>query len=284
MRYTRAESGLYVPRPSPVVVARGLRDIDREAEAYRRRHERDAWLRDPRVSPFDAWEAAVAVVGVSTNASDGTTAGSLAVTRSMTAGNSAVIFSTWGDTSGTVTVSSDKGDSFSAALETVVDTADGQSGRVWTLLSAVGGSTVFTVSFTPNEGYRGIAVVELSGVTAQSGHNSQYQAAASGTDGISAGSITPSASPGKIIALSLNSDGANHAPTAGTGFTSESTCWPLSGSNDARIVSKSTTGSAISATFTPVSGTNHYITMAVVMTGGGGGAVVYNAPFFGMNA
>lgn len=296
----REPSQIYVPQRRPISIVREVttedarrfrseresrraldRDAHRELDAHRRRRDLDAWLRR---DPTDAWHMAPAIVGSLTATENSGSAGTLAAASiTVGAGNGLVIFGTWGDTTGTVTCADNNGGT-GLALDTAVDSTNGQTIKSFYILNHNSGATVVTITFSPNKTFRGVAVVEVSGVTVMAGSKANPQSAASGTDSITSTAITPSSQPGIIIACSLNSDGANGAPNVTTGFTSHGTCWNFSGSNDARVEYKAISSlTPVAATFTPASGTHAYITAAVILSQASAG-VTYNAPFFGTDA
>lgn len=209
----------------------------------------------------------IAVVGTISEDSQTGSSTTVAVTRTVGAGNALIVWTTWGDTSGTVTCADNNGGSYTASADSPADATDSQSMKAFYALNHNAGSTTVTVTFSPAKSFRGIVVLEVSGAALHAGNKGAYVSAGSGTDGISTGNITPTSQPGVLFALCFGAHDLDLA-TAGTGATSIDTAWPgFGGSGDAAQLSKKTISSlsAVAGTFTPSSGTHAYLVQAVIL-------------------
>jgi len=137
-----------------------------------------------------------------------------------------------------------------------------------------------TISFGGTLGGRCIIAWEITGAATGTApaHAGQAQTGGpTGTDSVSSGNCTPTGSAGNlIIGISLQASATDGAPTQGTGYTSDGTWINFShgaGLTFARAESKTQTGTgAVAATFTPLSGSDRFLTHVAAFQEPGGGA------------
>jgi hypothetical protein len=192
-----------------------------------------------------------------------------AATATITAGSAIWLPCTCDSTFGSPTSAADtRNGSYTALGATGLD-ANNQAYRAFYVSNAAAGSTTATVTYgAPGPGYKGVAIVEVSGtsgaVDASAVNNAQASPGA-GTDAITSGTATNTVQPALIVALCMDSDIS--LPSAGTGFTSGGTGWAynIGSGASARVESKriTATGGQV-ATFTGIAGTHHYNTMIAV--------------------
>lgn len=222
----------------------------------------------------------------------GTTYSPSSAFTTVSAGDSLVTFFTHDYSGGepTLTCADSAGGTWSAALDVVRDSGDTQKMVMFVCKNHPGGSSVTpTVTSSSSVPGRAIVCVQESGVdTAALGageHNGQHQASpTTSTDAVSSGNVTPTGSASLLLALSFDSKAVAAAPAVGTGFTDRGTFWPISGGNEARLESKTLSGtSATPATFT-ASGNENHLTIAVVLSEPGGAAPTAGRFFFAAGA
>jgi len=221
----------------------------------------------------------------------GTTYSPSASFTTVTAGDALVVWFTHDYSGGepTLTCADSAGGTWSSALDTAKDATDTQKMVMFVCKNHPGGSSVLpTVTSSSSVPGRAIRCIQVTGVdTAALGageHAGQHQATpGTGTDGVTSGNVTPTASASLLLAHSFNSKASAAAPAAGTGFTNQTTCWPVSGGDEARSESKALSGtSAVAGTFT-ASGDENHLTIAVVLdepaAGGATGRFFFAAGF-----
>jgi len=158
------------------------------------------------------------------------------------------------DSSGGATITSvkdNKGNTYTLG-DTVNDAGNNQALTSFYLIGATNGPSTITATISVAVTFRRILADEFSGITVNDGHTGQFQAApGTGTNAISSGSITPTASGDLIYGATVNTNGATGANfTAGTGYTlqqSGATTDLLNMASESQVQS---VAAAISATFT----------------------------------
>lgn len=193
-------------------------------------------------------------------------------TITVTAASSIVAFAVAPAGTG-MTCSDSVNGSYGAAKITVEDN-NGNRFVAFAISGAGAGSTTVTVANAD-----GVAVFEAGGVKssgAYDGQNSNVQPSpGTAADTVTSGTITPSAQPALLVAMTMHVAFFPFAtPDAGTGFTNHGTSWGFGGANGARFESlRVTSTSAVAATFSPTSNSEH-ASLAILLledTGGGGG-------------
>lgn len=206
------------------------------------------------------------------NGSSGTT---VAVTLTVSAGSTLVVWVTWDDTNTATCSVADPTNGTYTAGSVNNDTGDSQAFQRFFKQNVAAGSTTITATFGAGVDFRGIAVAEVTGAVTtggSDGSSGNIQASPPGTsaDAITTASMTNAAQPALIVACSMNVTGST-VPAAGTGFTSNGSDATLL----FRVESKrlTTTSSTQAATFTDATGggANHYITAGFIFDEAAGG-------------
>lgn len=209
------------------------------------------------------------------NGATGTTTDS-ATLSGVAAGSTLVAFVWDGSTNSGATFSVSDAQGSYTVQGSQVTTTDFVTGAMYVLQNANSGSHTCTVTVTAGHSAF-IVLCELTAPTssAVAGTNQASQSSpGTGTDAISSGSVAASASA-TLIAMSADTSvvDVSKAPATGTGFSSQGTqADTVIGSS--RIETKSISG-ATAATFTAVTGTDNFATLAIaIFEPSGGGTTV----------
>lgn len=199
----------------------------------------------------------------------GTPATTIAVTLTVTAGSTLVVWGT-NDSGGghdVSTVADSVNGSHGAAVDNVNDATNAQRIFSFRKENCGAGSTTVTITYSASSTFRGICVQEWAGVKtsgALDGHAAQAQTPGLGTDATSSGSPTNTSQPAGVgaVTISLGASNAN----AGTGFTSSTTMFGGAARAEWRTIT--TTGApnaGAAGTFTALGATDPHLTSAVVL-------------------
>jgi hypothetical protein len=185
----------------------------------------------------------------------------------------------------TASVSDDKGNTWTAALTSTLDTSNDQKLVLFACVNvATGGNVKVTVDWTGSITLfgRAMVVAEQSGIRNVSLVSGQYNshfdnAPGTSTDGVSSGTITPQTTGASLIVAVCMESGGNGTPAAGTGFTSRGTGWLIT-VDRMRLTTKAISGnSATAGTFTaPLN--REFITGAIVFEDAVVGSAASSAP------
>lgn len=182
----------------------------------------------------------------------GTNATTIAASITVTAGNHIIAHVGWSD-SGAITATCSDGTSYTSGAARVRDATEAQSGQVFYLENASGGSHPVTATFSTTTGFRRIRLYEVSGLlTSSSLDQATGQAQVTpgtGTDAISSGASSTTTNANDFV-MGFAQDASNASPgsgtvSAGTGYTAALASVTMTGESK----SVTTTG-AQTATFT----------------------------------
>lgn len=196
------------------------------------------------------------------------------------AGNALIMF-TWydGSPAGTLTISDSTGSNGSGWTDHASIDSGGftGNGRVTTKDSATATSTTITVTPQNTVSFLGVCILEVSGLSASPYLDSAIQkqtTPGNGTDAVSSGNTgvlasQPAAVIGMLMDCGVNDDQSGSAPTAGTGFNSNTAVWNRAGAKNlsGRPVDKRVTSTAaVAATGTASTGaTDTFVSMVVAL-------------------
>lgn len=117
--------------------------------------------------------------------------------------------------------------SYSAALDTLIDADNGNRLSHWSVSDSLAGANTVTITFSVTAQFRAIYISEITGVQnlANDGHNARHQLnPGTATDAVTSNAATNTATA-FMIALSNDDSGADNAPAVGTGFSLDKTAW-----------------------------------------------------------
>lgn len=147
---------------------------------------------------------------------------------------------------------------YSAAIDTLIDTDNGNRLSHWSVSDCLGGANTVTVTFSVSAQFRAIYIAELTGVqnAANDGHNARHQLnPGTATDAVTSNAATNSATA-FMIALSNDDSGADNAPTKGTGFTLDKTAWNFATPGATIEFKSGVAAGSNTATFTAITATD----------------------------
>lgn len=186
---------------------------------------------------------------------------------------------TWGTPNADLTSVTDSRNTYSAVLNKITDTANNQSMAQCIAFNIGAGANTVTANFTNTPTFIGIWAREIGSVNIfpnpTDGTSSNYQVTTgTGVDAVTSLSTTNVVQPVLMSALSL--DGAiPTAPTAGTGFTSNTSGWTFGAIVAARSEhQRFTNTTAKAATYTAASTSSTFLTMMAMFDEIGAGIVV----------
>lgn len=170
-------------------------------------------------------------------------------------------------------------------LDTVLATGAGEVTAHGYVKNTATGALAVTMTLSGTNVYKCATIFELTGVafTAPDKHAAQLQTApGTGTDAVTSGTMTPSATPYVIIAASNGNDDTNTRVATGTGFTSLGTIYSITGHTPLGVAEWAHSSTSPKAgTFTANLATNNYVTLAAIYLDAGAGAAPGNAIFYG---
>jgi hypothetical protein len=188
------------------------------------------------------------------------------------AAGAAIVIACTNDTTsgGTASATDPTNGSYGAVRHTRQDTGNQQQVEVFAILTGVTAVSILpAVTWSVAAGFRGMAVWECPDPVSALQFASQLQ---SGATALSSTQLTP-AGTGWLFGVSMDTNPATNAATAGAGFTDDGAGWDIDqGGTSARFEHiQVTTTSPIDATFTGT--TAPHISIAIfAQTGAGGGA------------
>jgi len=212
-------------------------------------------------------------VGETSSPEQTASATSVAVTRTMTAGNAALIVVTLGANQSVNNINDGGvGNTINALGTQVFLTGPGQQYAAFLALNCKGGSTTFTANWTSSAPFSAIYVGEISGLNTLLANTNMISVASpgTGTDAISTGNSNATSAP--VFVWSFCADGnGNVTPSAGTGESGHAAqgtgaVW-LARAQDKRVL---VTGNVASTFTAPSNGTDTFATIQAVFTETGG--------------
>ncbi len=216
---------------------------------------------------------AIAVAQTAFNAAGYTTtsATTVAITLTVAAGSTLVVWVTWDDTTTvTCSVADPTNGTYTAGPVDNFTAVSQAFGRFYKQAVAAG-STTITATFGASANFRGIWVAEITGAVTTGGSDGSsgntQSAPGTGADAVTTGAMTNAAQPALIIATAIDIDSTT-TPAAGTGFTSAGSNAALA----ARVESKRITATGSQAgTFTAGTGADHFWAAGFVFDEAAGG-------------
>lgn len=192
------------------------------------------------------------------------------------AGVTLVVVGYWHDPSGTTytpSCSDTVNGSYGTKILDIYDSTNQQRMVAFKFLGSASGSPTATVSIATAEYAAAMAFVVTGSDGAAPTTIGQTQTATTATDNLTSTTLTPTSQPGLLLGLAAITGTVGTGPAAGTGFTSLGTGW-VDGGAIARAESKTfSSTSAVAATFTAGTATQHHaIALAFYDTGGPGPA------------
>lgn len=225
---------------------------------------------------------------------DGTTSSSVAATFTGTvaAGNLVCGVVTWGGVSTDLsTVTDDKGNSYTIPSGTgttgspvgtfgrLDDNPGGGSSAIFYLANISNGPVTVTANFGSAQGFRGISIHEVSGVSGLDKYRGQIQAApGTGANAVTSSAVTPASDGQYIFGGSVLASSIRSTPlfSAGTGYTEREEAGNAGGTI-VNLTSESqvqTTAASIAATFTASTGSDDFASFIMTFTASSGATTV----------
>jgi hypothetical protein len=164
------------------------------------------------------------------------------------------------DNSGSAThsIGDTLGNTYSAAIDTLIDADNGNRLSHWSVSDCLGGANTVTITFSVSAQFRAIYIAEITGVqnAANDGHNARHQLnPGTATDAVTSNAATNSATA-FMIALSNDDSGADNAPTKGTGFSLDKTAWNFATPGATIEFKSGVAAGSNTATFTAITATD----------------------------